>query len=256
MLRYLKKKKVYKSKNQDQFGEYISQSYSRLISCVKTSTIHSVKITDRQLSNLRDDFYLKIIDSENPKRLLIERFSLIIDSLIDSKEFTKYDLVKDQRLFVYAHKSKSFRAEIKKPIITYGSSTWNDIVIGTPALGISRNNGIIMIVKNKNNELMMIVIDPWSLCGTAVTGSYTGSDCSGDISSGSDRKILFANLTKSPSLRLPSGRYVFSLIPPCTLCHEYPRNVPLSCGHAILCENCMVRFKSIKCPICHVCDIV
>ena len=178
MLRFLKKRKGHKSKDQskDHFGEYISQSYSRLVSCVKTSTsVHSVKITDQQLTNLRDDFYLKIIDSENPKRLLLERFSLIIDSLIDSKEFTKYDLVKDQRLFVYAHKSKSFRAEIKKPIITYGSSTWNDIVIGTPALGISRNNGIIMIVKNKNNELMMIIIDPWSLCGTAVTGSFTGS---------------------------------------------------------------------------------
>ncbi len=197
-------------KNAEEFGEYITQSFSVIPAQTQVS---AVEFTKTHLSNLREGFYLKIIETANPKEQILRRFQTVIDTLIKSEQFTKYDHMEDGILYVYDEKNNNkLKTEVTSSIVTYGSSSWNDIIVGSSTQGISRNNGILVFVKNKNNELIMIVIDAWSLCGSAVKTD----DNSSAISKGEKRKILFANLSNSSnssSLHLVTGSYIFSRAP-------------------------------------------
>lgn len=227
----------------DSLGEYISQSCSQISLPFQVT---SINLTKDHLLNIRDDFYLKIINGTEPKKLILERFEKVIDTMIDSEQFTRYDPLKDGPLYVFK-KNKKLLAEITTPIITYGSSDWNDIIMGSPDAGISRNNGIIVFVKDRHGELMMIVIDAWSLYGSAISKKPDHID---QKSNGSNRKILLATLKESTCLHLITGSYIFSQImgKMCIICCEKPRNIRMACGHGIVCDSCLSKLS--ECPIC------
>jgi hypothetical protein len=239
-----------KRKLNDAFGEYISQSYSEMTNSDNTSII-GVDFTEEHLTNLRNDFYLRVINTRDPKSSLLKYskdfIEPLIESLIESKQFTRYDPQTDEKIYVY--EKNNLCVEIKKPIVTYGSGIWNDIVIGTVFDGISRNNGMIVFVKNNQDEIMMILIDPWSLSGSALKTS----DCKKILlSKNMNRKILFANLTKyvNLDLLLLTGSHTFSLVPPCTVCCEKRQYIKLACEHEIMCNDCVTDLKSPECPSC------
>lgn len=236
--------KIDKMRSANIFGSYISQSYS---SMPEVPQFSAVRFTGEDLSNLRERFYLRAIETKNPKWHILQHFQMVIDALILSKEFTKYDPMVDGSLYVYTDKTNRLKAEITSPIVTYGSLSWNDIVIGSVERGISRNNGILVFVKNKSDELIMIVIDAWSINGSGIGTS----DIVNEKSKGDNRKILFANLTESTTcLHLTSGRYIFSRVPVCMICCEVKRSIRFSCGHGIVCNDCLAKLPSPECPLC------
>lgn len=243
----LNKKPKHADPGEYDFDEFISQSCFHFGSEQKQPPLSSVGLSERHLSDIRDNFYLKIIDRPDARSLILERFGQIIDSMIRSKQYTKYDPEKDGPINVF--KDGKPIHQIAAQIATYGSSSWNDLVVGSTLTGVSRVNGIIVFVKNASGELIMMVLDAWSLSGSIVKSSDKKMSIKAQ-SKDKDRRILLAKITDSMSLRLVTGSYTFSQVKskPCVVCYDKPRAVRFACGHGVACEPCSKHLS--VCPIC------
>jgi hypothetical protein len=244
----ISKKLKYADSEEYGFDEFVSQSCFHFGSEQKQPPVSSVGLSEKHLTDIRDDFYLKIIDRSDARLLIIGRFRQIIDSMIQSKQFTKYDWEKDGPINVFKNGEKL--QQIIAPIITYGSSSWNDIVVGSTSMGISRVNGIIAFVKNQSGELTMMVLDAWSLSGSIIKTSNNKMSIK-VRSKDKDRRLLLAKLTDHVSLVMVTGSYTFSQdkSKTCVICMDNPRDDDrFNCGHRVACKQCTKKLS--VCPIC------
>jgi len=160
-----------------------------------------------------------------------------------SKQFERYLPTDTHPIYVF--KNNILKTKITTPIATIGFYDWNTIV-SHPGSCTSRVHAILVFVKNKNNDLIMMIIDGWSLYGTYIVDK---NDRIVDSSKNSERKILLPiiNCTKV-YFASDSYTFLFSLGKTCIICMDNDRNIRFKCGHGVTCSTCSVSIKN--CPIC------
>lgn len=113
---------------------------------------------------------------------------------------------------------------------------------------ISRVHVVVTIIPG----IMVLVIDPGSLNGLEGKG-----DKARELrkSNRGARSVMRFDWLEPFSVRLSAipGHNApcldFFWVKPCCMCSSTPSDVNLSCGHRVVCKNCLPRLK--KCPDCH-----
>ena len=239
-------------------GERISTSYrtslmSRPIKIIQndnddedtdTFTPVSVPITHDQMNNIRNSFYLTIVHKDNAKELLLNKLKYVLLGLETTGDLKSY--IPSEQHPIYVFKNSENIATITENIITIGSLKWNTIVVSSQ-VGVSRIHAVIVFMKNINDEIVMIVIDAWSLFGTAILDKK-GAEL--EKSSGNTRKVLIAEIEDCASVIFSDDKYTFSTNSgkTCVVCLERLREVRYECGHGVVCKECNKGIN--KCPIC------
>jgi len=239
--------------NATQFGTYVTEEITRTLQTIPNiSDISSITFSAEQIKNVRDDFYLKIIKESDAKERILEYFKEVLETIEQSQQFERYLPSEDNPIYVF--NNGVLLKKITTSIVTIGTREWNDIVYDSDV--VSRCHAILMFIKNKNNELIMMIIDGWSRYGTWITNKINQVD---GISVDNRRHILLPKINcgivyfggrglnehcNTPFIFLPKLEKI------CTYCGNNDKNVEFKCGHSVVCLACFIRFKTKKCSIC------
>lgn len=209
-------------------------------------TSMSIPITYDQMGNIRNSFYLNIVHRDNAKDLLLNKIKYVVSGLEADGDLKPYNPSEQQPIYVF--KNSEIIATITNSIATIGNLSWNTIV-GSSHIGVSRIHAVIVFMKNTNDEIVMIVIDAWSMFGTALLDNK-GNEI--EVSSGNSRKVLIAEIEDCASITFANDKYTFSTNAgkTCVVCLERMREVRYECGHGVVCVECNKGINT--CPICRV----
>lgn len=234
------------------FGETISTAYKlaslqsngEIDGIDMSTTSFSVQLEHNQMKNIRNEFYLKIINNLNARQLLVRKVKSIILGLEASGDLKRYEPTEQNPIYVF--KDNNVVARITKSIATVGFLWWNNI-IGDKKAGLSRIQAIIVFMKDNEGKIVMIVLDSWSLRGTSLLskeGLVT------EHSSKNDRKILINILDDYAIVEFSKEKYVFSSHDSklCVVCLDNKREIRYDCGHGVVCNECGKGLTA--CPIC------
>ena len=225
-----------------EFGEYVSSRYVPSNPLESHST--SINLDDSVLRNIRDEFYLKIITSETGRSQLLRRMSALIGGLEASGTLTRYTPTADNPIYIF--KNGQHVKTVTESLITVGTLEWNTF-IGVHALGVSRIHAIIVFMKNASGNIVMFVIDGWSLGGTVVLDKNNRHLYE---SQGNSRSVLVSDLTACARIMFSRDVFTFSTSEgkDCTICMDKLREARLKCGHGTMCADCAKKVD--VCPIC------
>jgi len=222
-------------------GKSITDAYTKTIQ-TKTK-MFDVTLENNQMHNIRETFYMTIIDKPNAKELLFTKISYIIEGLESTGTLKQYKPTELNPISVF--KNEHNVANITQSVATFGQYSFNTIVEHTP--GVSRIHAILVFMKDSNDKIIMIVIDAWSKRGTYLLNeSHIVSKSSNE----NDRKILITHVDADSSvISFGNEKYVFRTTDrACIVCMERIRNVRYDCGHGVVCSECNKGLK--LCPLC------
>ncbi|VBB18933.1 hypothetical protein YASMINEVIRUS_1465 [Yasminevirus sp. GU-2018] len=223
-------------------GEYVSSMYIPSNPLESYST--SIEIDDSILRNIRDEFYLRIINSDTGRDQLLRRMSALIAGLETSGTLRRHTPTDDNPIYIF--KNGQLVKTVTESLITVGTRAWNTF-IGAHVLGVSRIHAIIVFMRNESGNIVMFVIDGWSLGGTHVLDKH---DRTIYKSQGDSRSVLVSDLTVCA--RVKFGRDVFTFSTnegkDCSICMDKVRETRLKCGHGTMCADCTKKMDA--CPIC------
>lgn len=224
-------------------GNHISSMYSMQPPRLNTSAF-SLPLSGDVLRNMREEFYLQIITQPNAKDLLLEKIDSVINAMVRSKQFSRYVPEVDKPVNVF--QNGKLVSQIKSTITTIGTFDWNDIV-SQHEKGLSRIHAIIMLVKDEHDNVLMMVIDGWSLQGTCILDRKNNIL---EKSKASTRCVLISDLTDCAKLCFAMETYIFSQMEgkTCAICMENIRETRMNCGHGVTCLLCSRKLQ--VCPIC------
>lgn len=127
-----------------------------------------------------------------------------------------------------------------------------DIRIHNGYQAVSRIHAVLFVVTGNNGKCMLVVLDFWSLFGTAIGGTH-------HCSLPDDRRVLIVPTDRPVVLQLgvlhePSLSLVLNA-PKCVVCLSNSRTeVFETCGHLATCKACLVKMMQdtsvAECPIC------
>ena len=203
----------------------------------------------------------------NPKSYKLLENRDLYTSMIDRGKSPK-DLINDlipthlkisKSIFGY-----SLSLEVKKPDGSKSSSTFTNQTITIGRLeshcdliftdqDVSRIQCIIFFVKSK-----IMILDTWSLNGTQTKSKKTGEICNSVMG---NRNLISYDISDTFDIILPDRTVItvnpeMSIFTPstemCIVCMEKQRIIRLTCGHAVMCEECSTKIlnSTRKCPIC------
>lgn len=205
-----------------------------------------IPLDNNGMCNIRDNFYLKIIDKQDAKDKLLHKLRDVTKGLEESGDLKTYRPTDINPIYVF--KNGELITKITSEIVTVGSYVWNTIV-GDKKLGVSRIHAIIMFMKDKNDKIQLIVLDAWSQGGSYVIDKMY--DFVG-ISKGDNRNVLITEISDCVRLKFCKEIMVFSTISgkSCIVCMNAIREVRYECGHGVVCKKCSDVLS--LCPICRI----
>ena len=103
-----------------------------------------------------------------------------------------------------------------------------------------------------------MILDTWSLNGTQTKSKKTGEICNSVMG---NRNLISYDISDTFDIILPDRTVItvnpeMSIFTPstemCIVCMEKQRIIRLTCGHAVMCEECSTKIlnSTRKCPIC------
>jgi len=217
---------------------------SESIAIVECSSISHINPMCRPLPDNRDN-YTKMIEGTSSEDLIN---SLIPPELKSSKSKFKHSLSLEVKKLDGSKSSHSFT----KQTITIGRlESHCDLIF--PDQDVSRIQYIIFFVKSK-----IMILDTWSLNGIQTKSKKTGKIYNSVMG---NRNLISYDISDTFDIILPEGTVItvnpeMSIFTPsvemCVVCMEKPRTIRLTCGHAVMCEECSTKiFNSTRtCPIC------
>lgn len=137
-------------------GKFIASSHN----ISETSYISAIRLSQKQVSCLRYEFYLKNICCSNPKATIINIFKNLVDQMIESKHFTLYTPTDDNPIFVL--QTHKLPGKIQQSIVIIGLSDRNDIVIDHMHQKYKTSiRSISVFLKNKQDSVVAMIVDAW-----------------------------------------------------------------------------------------------
>lgn len=206
----------------------------------------SIALGKDRMQNIRDNFYLKIINNADAKDRLVNKLHSVIKGLEESGKFKRYIPTEAHPIHVF--KNSSLCGRITSEIATIGALLWNTIV-GKQSKGVSRIHAIIMFMIDPHNKIHLIVLDTWSHHGTCIFDkrqNVTG------ISKGDSRNVLIKEINDCVKLKCGKEFFTFSTVSgkSCVVCMDAIQEVRFKCGHGVVCNKCADLIRT--CPTCKI----
>jgi len=137
-------------------------------------------------------------------------------------------------------------------VMTIGRCVGCTYVIPATYENASRLQCVLMWIRVRTGNWIIVIVDYWSLYGTSIGET-------GQKSVPGSRKILFAPIDTPITLILSHNHTQLPLVlnpRMCLLCMERPRTEVMSCDHLIGCEECVSKLfaagggTTTQCPLC------
>jgi len=156
--------------------------------------------------------------------------------------------------YAYPNTQTGYYEEISFNNDFYTIGRQGDICIHPNYINVSRLQALLYVVAHTDGRKLLVILDWWSKCGTAIKGT---AHCSLPNA----RRVLVAPVDQAVVLELgvvePFPLSVVINPPECLICKSQPRTeVFETCGHLVACKSCFDEMTvnnykcSTNCPIC------
>lgn len=164
----------------------------------------NISFSEKTLQNIRDDYYLKIIENENAQYDFINKASEIIKDIDISPQKISIHIPTDNNP-IYVLQGDKLMNVITDPLFTVGTYEWNTVK-GNKRLCVSRIHALLFLTQGENEELKMVIIDAWSTKGTYILDRQHKILMS---STDDDRKIMMIDFNECVRICFGLETFIF-----------------------------------------------
>lgn len=257
------------------FKKLLTKALAYMYQCWITDTnpmlSYCNRLNENTVEDLRNSFYLPVIEKPNVTDYVISSGQKIMTSL---SEFKPNDLpyvwangytvkpkdvgetklvpmdfaeLKDS-LYIF-DSNKKLVLNTQNNVVTVGRYNTNTLVTPMDHRDVSRLNTLILFMQDVvSKTVFAFLIDAWSADKTCFVNR---NGLAIETSKKDNRHLIMVNVTYSCArIQFGSLIYAFALASAkgCTQCYTGTRGQPYDCNHCVTCDKCTTKLD--KCPIC------